>query len=57
MPFYHPKWIKEAFTDNKGKFLYQLNSAEITELHEALINFLSIDRIAENWDRLVKLLR
>ena len=57
MPFYHPGWIKEAFTDNKGKFLYQLNSAEITELHEALINFLSIDRIAENWDHLVKLLR
>ena len=57
MYFYHPNWIKEPFTDNKGKFLYQLNSAEITELHEALINFLSIDRIAENWDRLVKQLR
>lgn len=57
MQFYHPKWIQEAFTDNKGKFLYQLNSAEITELHDALINFLSIDRIAENWDRLVRLLR
>ena len=57
MPFYHPQWIKEPFTDNKGKFLFQLNSAEATELHELLINFLSIERIAENWDKLVKILR
>lgn len=57
MPFFHPKWIKEPFTDKNGKFIYQLNSAEITELHEQLINFLSIDRIAANWKRLVKLLR
>ena len=57
MMFYHPNWIKEPFRDNKGKMLFQLNSAEITELNEALINFLSMIRIATNWENLVKIIR
>lgn len=57
MLFYHPIWIKEPFRDNKGHMLFQLNSAEITELNEALHSFLSMTRIAINWAPLVKMLR
>lgn len=57
MLFYHPTWIKEPFKDNKGNMLFQLNSAEITELNEALHSFLTMTRIAINWAPLVIMLR
>ena len=57
MIYYHPKWLQQPFRDNRGNFIYQLNSAEITELHEVMVKFLSMGRIAINWEQIVKKLR
>ena len=57
MMYYHPHWIQQPMRDDKEKILFQLNSAEISELHEILLNFLSMIRIATNWEILVKIIR
>ena len=57
MMFYHPKWLQEQFRDKKGIFLFQLNSAELSEMHESLIKFLSMSRLLKNYVTIVQLLR
>jgi len=55
--YYHPRWLQEHFRDKKGSFLFQLNSAEISELHELILRFLSTGRIAHNFGPIIKMLR
>ena len=55
--YFHPRWLQEQFRDKKGNFLYQLNSAEISEMHTLILKFLSIGRIAHNFGPIIKLLR
>ena len=55
--YYHPKWLQEAFRDIKGNFILQLNSAELSEMHESLIKFLSMPSMARNYERIVQILR
>ena len=55
--YYHPKWLQEPFRDIKGNFILQLNSAELNDLYEALIKFLSLPSLARNYERIVQILR
>ena len=55
--YFHPRWLKEAFRDIKGNFILQLNSAEISEMHEAILRFLSMASMARNFERLIQMLR
>ena len=55
--YFHPRWLQEQFRDKKGNFLFQLNSAEMSEMHELILRFLSIGRIAHNFGPIIKMLR
>ena len=55
--YYHPRWLQEPFRDNKGYFILQLNSAELTEMHEAILRFLSMASTTRNYERIVQMLR
>ena len=55
--YYHPTWLQGDFRDNKGHFILKLNSAELSEMHEALVRFLSMPSFIRNFERTVQILR
>ena len=55
--YFHPKWLQEDFRDNKGNFILRLNSAELSEIHEALLRFLTMASLTRNFERVVQILR
>ena len=55
--YYHPTWLQGDFRDNKGNFILKLNSAELSEMHESLVRFLSMPSFIRNFERTVQILR
>ena len=54
--YYHPRWLQVPFEDKQGRRLFQLNAAEITNLHDHLTEFLSIQRMAKNFPKVASIL-
>ena len=55
--YYHPQWLQQPFQDRKGRTLFQLNAAEITNLHDHLTEFLSVHRMAINFPKILHILK